>query len=154
MTPNPIRLKRRVLRNPLMNAIRMGFVLGLIAYLAVRGGRIGAGGWALLTEMTLATMGRIGFWVTVMDTDEDRAEGIRTPVRRLRTEAGHSHRDHAGGCGSGNVRIRPGDPARAVGPARGDRRRGRSGLSGQPAPPRHERPARDLLAAKPGGYPP
>jgi 4-hydroxybenzoate polyprenyltransferase len=24
-------------------------------------------------------MGRIGFWVTVMDTDEDTAEGIRTP---------------------------------------------------------------------------
>lgn len=75
----PIRLKRRVLWNPLMNAIRMGFVPGLIAYLAVHGGRIETGGWVLLIGMTLVTMGRIGFWVTVMDTDEDRAEGIRTP---------------------------------------------------------------------------
>jgi 4-hydroxybenzoate polyprenyltransferase len=75
----PIRLKRRVLWNPLMNSIRMGFVPALIAYLAVHDGTIGAGGWVLLVAMALVTMGRIGFWVTVMDTDEDRAEHIRTP---------------------------------------------------------------------------
>jgi 4-hydroxybenzoate polyprenyltransferase len=75
----PIRLKRRALWNPVMNSIRMGFVPGLIGYLAVHDGRIDAGGWILLIGLTLATMGRIGFWVTVMDTDEDTAEGIRTP---------------------------------------------------------------------------
>ncbi len=75
----PIRLKRRALWNPVMNSIRMGFVPGLIGYLAVHEGQIGAGGWVLLTGMTLVTMGRIGFWVTVMDTHEDTAEGIRTP---------------------------------------------------------------------------
>jgi lycopene elongase/hydratase (dihydrobisanhydrobacterioruberin-forming) len=75
----PIRLKRRGLWNPVMNSIRMGFVPGLIGYLAVHQGRISAGGWMLLIGMTLATMGRIGFWVTVMDRDEDAAEGIHTP---------------------------------------------------------------------------
>lgn len=75
----PIRLKRRALWNPVMNSIRMGFVPGLIGYLAVHGGSIDAGGWILLVGMTMVTMGRIGFWVTVMDTDEDTAEGIRTP---------------------------------------------------------------------------
>jgi 4-hydroxybenzoate polyprenyltransferase len=75
----PIRLKRRALWNPVMNSIRMGFVPGLIGYLAVHQGTIGAGGWILLGGMTLVTMGRIGFWVSVMDTDEDTAEGIRTP---------------------------------------------------------------------------
>lgn len=75
----PIRLKRRALWNPVMNSIRMGFVPGLIGYLAVHEGKINAGGWILLIGMTLMTMGRIGFWVTVMDTDEDTAEGIRTP---------------------------------------------------------------------------
>lgn len=75
----PIRLKRRALWNPIMNSIRMGFVPGLIGYLAVHQGTINAGGWILLIGMTLVTMGRIGFWVSVMDTDEDTAEGIRTP---------------------------------------------------------------------------
>src|SRR5215475_208541 len=75
----PIRLKRRALWNPVMNSIRMGFVPGLIAYLAVHEGHIETGGWVLLAAMAIVTMGRIGFWVTVMDTDEDRAEQIHTP---------------------------------------------------------------------------
>jgi Asp-tRNA(Asn)/Glu-tRNA(Gln) amidotransferase A subunit family amidase len=54
-------------------------VAGQNIYPAVHRGDIDAGGWVLLTGMTLVTMGRIGFWVTVMDTDEDTAERIRTP---------------------------------------------------------------------------
>lgn len=75
----PIRLKRRALWNPVMNSIRMGFIPGLIGYLAVHGGHIDSGGWILLIGMTLVQMSRIGFWVSVMDTDEDTAENIRTP---------------------------------------------------------------------------
>lgn len=75
----PVRLKRRALWNPVMNSIRMGFIPGLIGYLAVHGGSIEAGGWILLVGMTVVQMSRIGFWVSVMDTDEDTAEGIRTP---------------------------------------------------------------------------
>jgi 4-hydroxybenzoate polyprenyltransferase len=75
----PIRLKRRALWNPVMNSIRMGFIPGLIGYLAVHEGTIGAGGWILLVGMTLVQMSRIGFWVSVMDTEEDTAEHIRTP---------------------------------------------------------------------------
>lgn len=75
----PVRLKRRALWNPVMNSIRMGFIPGLIGYLAVHEGKIDAGGWILLIGMTMVQMSRIGFWVSVMDTDEDTAERIRTP---------------------------------------------------------------------------
>jgi 4-hydroxybenzoate polyprenyltransferase len=74
----PIRLKRRGLWNPIMMSIRCGFVPGLIAYLCVHGGRIGAGGWLVLVGMTFAAMSYIGFWASVSDTDEDTAEQIRT----------------------------------------------------------------------------
>lgn len=75
----PTRLKRRGLWNPAMMAVRFGFVPGLIAYLAVHHGVIRAGGWVLLAGMTLISLSR-GFWNAISDTNEDAAEGIRTPA--------------------------------------------------------------------------
>jgi 4-hydroxybenzoate polyprenyltransferase len=77
----PVRMKRRGLWNPIMLSIRFGFVPGMIAYLAVHGGTIGAGGWMVLLGATLLSFSR-GFWNSVSDTDEDRAENIVTPAVR------------------------------------------------------------------------
>lgn len=75
----PVRMKRRGLWNPIMVSVRFGFVPGLIAYFAVHGGTIGVGGWVVLLGATLLSFSR-GFWNSVSDTDEDRAENIRTPA--------------------------------------------------------------------------
>jgi 4-hydroxybenzoate polyprenyltransferase len=72
----PMRMKRRGLWNPIMVSVRFGFVPGLIAYFAVHG-TISAGGWVILLGATLLSFSR-GFWNAVSDTDEDRAEDIRT----------------------------------------------------------------------------
>jgi len=72
----PMRMKRRGLWNPIMVSIRFGFVPGLIAYFAVHG-TVSAGGWVILFGATLLSFSR-GFWNSVSDTDEDRAEDIRT----------------------------------------------------------------------------
>jgi 4-hydroxybenzoate polyprenyltransferase len=77
----PIRMKRRGIWNPIMLAVRFGFVPGLIAYFAVHGGTIGAGGWVILLGVTLLSFSR-GFWNSISDTDEDRAENISTPAVR------------------------------------------------------------------------
>jgi 4-hydroxybenzoate polyprenyltransferase len=77
----PIRMKRRGIWNPIMLSIRFGFVPGMIAYLAVHDGTIGAGGWMVLLGATLLSFSR-GFWNSVSDTDEDRAEHIVTPAVR------------------------------------------------------------------------
>jgi 4-hydroxybenzoate polyprenyltransferase len=77
----PIRMKRRGIWNPIMLSIRFGFVPGMIAYLAVHDGTIGDGGWLVLIGVTLLSFSR-GFWNSVSDTDEDRAENIVTPAAR------------------------------------------------------------------------
>jgi 4-hydroxybenzoate polyprenyltransferase len=77
----PLRMKRRGLWNPIMLSIRFGFVPGMIAYLAVHDGTIGPGGWMLLVGATVLSFSR-GFWNSVSDTDEDRAEHIVTPAVR------------------------------------------------------------------------
>lgn len=75
----PVRMKRRGIWNPIMLSIRFGFVPGMIAYLAVNGGTIGVGGWMVLLGATLLSFSR-GFWNSISDTDEDRAENIVTPA--------------------------------------------------------------------------
>lgn len=77
----PVRMKRRGIWNPIMLSVRFGFVPGLIAYLAVHGGTIGIGGWTVLLGVTLLSLSR-GFWNSVSDTNEDRAENIVTPAVR------------------------------------------------------------------------
>lgn len=77
----PFRMKRRGIWNPIMLSIRLGFVPALIAFLAVHGGTIGAGGWMALLGAALLSFSA-GFWNSVMDTDEDRAENIVTPAVR------------------------------------------------------------------------
>jgi 4-hydroxybenzoate polyprenyltransferase len=77
----PLRMKRRGIWNPIMLSIRFGFVPGMIAYLAVHDGTIGVGGWLVLFGATLLSLSR-GFWNSVSDTDEDRAENIVTPAVR------------------------------------------------------------------------
>jgi 4-hydroxybenzoate polyprenyltransferase len=77
----PVRMKRRGIWNPIMLSIRFGFVPGMIAYFAVHGGTIGVGGWLVLLGVTLLSFSR-GFWNSVSDTDEDRAENILTPAVR------------------------------------------------------------------------
>jgi lycopene elongase/hydratase (dihydrobisanhydrobacterioruberin-forming) len=77
----PVRMKRRGIWNPVMLGIRFGFVPGMIAYLAVHGGAGSPGAWMLLVGVTLLSFSR-GFWNSVSDTDEDRAEGILTPAVR------------------------------------------------------------------------
>jgi 4-hydroxybenzoate polyprenyltransferase len=77
----PLRMKRRGIWNPIMLSIRFGFVPGMIAYLAVHDGTIGLGGWLVLLGATLLSLSR-GFWNSVSDTDEDRAENIVTPAVR------------------------------------------------------------------------
>lgn len=76
----PVRMKRRGIWNPIMLSIRFGFVPGMIAYLAVHG-TIGIGGWVLLLGGTVISFSR-GFWNSISDTDEDRAENILTPAVR------------------------------------------------------------------------
>ncbi len=75
----PFRLKGRGIWNPIMLAVRLGFVPGWIAYLAVHHGVIGAGGWTVLGGMTSISFSR-GIWNSISDTAEDRAEGIQTPA--------------------------------------------------------------------------
>lgn len=77
----PVRLKRRGIWNPIIFLIRFGFVPGMIAYLAVHDGVIGTGGWLALIGASLLSFSR-GFWNSVSDTAEDRAEGIVTPATR------------------------------------------------------------------------
>jgi 4-hydroxybenzoate polyprenyltransferase len=77
----PIRMKRRGIWNPVMLSIRFGFVPGMIAYFAVHGGTIGIGGWVVLIGATVLSFSR-GFWNSVCDTEEDRAENILTPAVR------------------------------------------------------------------------
>jgi 4-hydroxybenzoate polyprenyltransferase len=77
----PIRMKRHGIWNPIMLSIRFGFVPGMIAYLAVHDGVIGVGGWMALIGASLLSFSR-GFWNSVSDTDEDRAEEIVTPSVR------------------------------------------------------------------------
>jgi 4-hydroxybenzoate polyprenyltransferase len=77
----PVRMKRRGIWNPIMLAIRFGFVPGMIAYLAVHDAVIGTGGWIVLIGASLLSFSR-GFWNSVSDTAEDRAEGIVTPSVR------------------------------------------------------------------------
>ena len=77
----PVRLKRRGIWNPVIFFIRFGFVPGMIAYLAVHDGVIGTGGWMLLIGASLLMFSR-GFWNSVSDTAEDRAEEIVTPSVR------------------------------------------------------------------------
>lgn len=76
----PIRMKRRGIWNPLMLSIRFGFVPGLIAYFAVNG-EVEIGGWVVLLGATTLSFSR-GFWNSVSDTDEDRAENVVTPAVR------------------------------------------------------------------------
>lgn len=77
----PFRMKRRGIWNPIMLSIRFGFVPGLIAYFAVHDATIGIGGWMVLLGATLLSFSR-GFWNSVSDTDEDRAENIVTAAVR------------------------------------------------------------------------
>ena len=77
----PVRLKRRGIWNPIIFLIRFGFVPGMIAYLAVHDGVIGPGGWMTLIGASLLMFSR-GFWNSVSDTVEDRAEDIVTPSVR------------------------------------------------------------------------
>jgi 4-hydroxybenzoate polyprenyltransferase len=78
----PFRMKRRGIWNPILFSIRFGFVPGMIAYFAVHGGgSIGAGAWLVLAGATLLSFSR-GFWNSVSDTDEDRAENIVTAAVR------------------------------------------------------------------------
>jgi 4-hydroxybenzoate polyprenyltransferase len=74
----PIRMKRRGIWNPIMLAIRFGFVPGMIAYFAVRDSMTDVGAWIMLLGATMLSFSR-GFWNSVADTDEDRAENIVTP---------------------------------------------------------------------------
>ena len=64
-----------------MLSIRFGFVPGMIAYFAVHDATISIGGWMVLLGATLLSFSR-GFWNSVSDTDEDRAENIVTPAVR------------------------------------------------------------------------
>lgn len=73
----PFRMKRRGIWNPIMLSVRFGFVPGMIAYFAVQG-TVDAGGWVILMGATVLSYSR-GFWNSVSDTEEDRAEGILTP---------------------------------------------------------------------------
>lgn len=74
----PFRMKRRGLWNPILLSVRFGFVPGMIAYFAVHDGTIDVGGWIILIGATVLSFSR-GFWNSVSDTDEDRAEDILTP---------------------------------------------------------------------------
>lgn len=74
----PFRMKRRGIWNPVMLSIRFGLVPGMIAYFAVHEGMADLGGWLLLLGATGLSFSR-GFWNSVSDTDEDRAEDILTP---------------------------------------------------------------------------
>lgn len=74
----PFRMKRRGIWNPIMLAIRFGFVPGMIAYFAVRG-TVDAGGYLMLFGAFMLSFSR-GLWNAVSDTDEDRAEDIVTPA--------------------------------------------------------------------------
>jgi lycopene elongase/hydratase (dihydrobisanhydrobacterioruberin-forming) len=75
----PFRMKRRGIWNPVMLAVRFGFVPGMIAYFAVHGSMTDAGSWVLLLGAAMLSFSR-GFWNSVSDTEEDRSENILTPA--------------------------------------------------------------------------
>jgi lycopene elongase/hydratase (dihydrobisanhydrobacterioruberin-forming) len=75
----PFRMKRRGIWNPVMLAVRFGFVPGMIAYFAVHGSMSAAGSWVLLLGAATLSFSR-GFWNSVSDTEEDRSEDILTPA--------------------------------------------------------------------------
>jgi len=104
-------MKRHGIWNPIMLSIRFGFVPGMIAYLAVHDGVIGIGGWMTLIGASLLSFSR-GFWNSVSDTAEDRAEEIVTPSVRYGPRAAMRNRGRQPRAG-----VRP-DRRRSVAAAR------------------------------------